>query len=373
KWHLSGMEGGYYEMGRADGGFLDEYWYDGRRFINDVGKSGFEKWRKGRDLQDADCWGTRVADRGVAFIERFHNQPFFLAVSFDEPHGPSSAPERYYAMYRGTQRERAPNLSDMLENKPFIHQQLEKYYHGTGRVPAGALPNNDPRYYGCNTFVDGQIGRVLDAVDRHCPENTIVVYTTDHGAHQGAHGLLAKGPTMYEETTHVPFIVCAPGLTRPGSISNALVSHIDIAPTISELAGVPTHPQFQGQSLVPVLRNPTTGVQDAVFMEYARFGLEHDNHFGFVPIRCIRTERHKLVLNQTDMDELYDLQTDPWEMENRIDDPALSELRITLHDRLLDWMNRRIDPLRGEMWHSRRWRPDHHIDPWAGEHKLKEN
>ncbi len=91
KWHLDGAAGAYYGTGVAAEGFLDEYWYDGRRFIADVGKEGFQRWQKGADLQPEDCWAHRVADRGVRFLEKGHNDPFFLVVSFDEPHNPASA------------------------------------------------------------------------------------------------------------------------------------------------------------------------------------------------------------------------------------------------------------------------------------------
>ena len=113
----------------------------------------------------------------------------------------------------------------------------------------------------------------------------------------------------------------------------------------------------------PLLADPAERVAEEVFLEYNRFGLPHDNRWGFVPIRCIRTGRYKLVLNLLDRDELYDLAEDPGEITNRIDDPALEEVRNRLHDRLLEWMDDRLDPLRGQGWWARPWRPGHDLDP----------
>ncbi len=363
KWHLCGREGAYYGNGKCEGGFDPAYWYDGRCFINDVGEEGFRRWREGKDLSDADCWGTRVADRAIRFLENHHDRPFVLVASFDEPHGPSSAPQRFYRLYEGTTRPWQPNMGDSLEGKPAVHRAFQVEQRNGGRVPEGQDPNNNPRYYGCTSFADEQIGRILDAVDRLCPDNTAVIFTTDHGDHAGAHGLIAKGPTMYEETVRVPLLIRAPGLTQPGSVCGSLISHIHLAPTICRLAGVPPHPQFQAGDALPLLADPAERVAEEVFLEYNRFGLPHDNRWGFVPIRCIRTGRYKLVLNLLDRDELYDLAEDPGEITNRIDDPALEEVRNRLHDRLLEWMDDRLDPLRGQGWWARPWRPGHDLDP----------
>ena len=366
KWHLDGPAGGYYGRGEPDGGFDPEYWYDGRRFIEEVGEEGFRKWYQGRGLTEHDCWGARVADRAIRFLEEHHRdeQPFVLVVSFDEPHGPSSAPERFYKLYEGSTRPWQPNMADRLEGKPETHRAMCEAWGSRRHMPPdGQDPNNNPRYYGATSFADEQVGRVVEAVDRLCGQNTAVFFTSDHGDHQGAHGMLGKGMTMYEETVRVPFLARVPGLTRPGSVSEALVSHIDLAPTICRLVGIPPHEQFQGRDMLEVLADPAEAGPEAVFIEFNRFGLPHHHWWGLVPIRCIRTRRYKLVLNLLDIDELYDLGADPGEMVNRIDDPALRSLRDELHDRLLAWMRDRRDPFRGQGWYARPWRPGKRLDP----------
>jgi len=365
KWHLDGPEGRYYGTGKAPEGFPQEWWYDGKRFAEDVGEAGFAKWRKGENLRAEECWAARVADRAERFIQQYSRKgkPFYLVVSFDEPHGPSSAPPEYYEMYRGTTRARAANMDDMLEDKPAVHRAFEEYFEHRGRAPAGVDPKNSPRFYGCNTFVDAQIGRVVEAVDRFCGDETVIVYTSDHGDHAGSHGLLAKGPTMYEETTHVPLIIRAPGVTQPGSVCEQLISHIDLPPTLCRLVGVEVPPCFQGRDAMGLLVDPSVPIRDAIYMEYYRFGLPHHTRWGFQPIKCIRTKRYKLVLNLLDKDELYDLADDPGEIRNRIDDPDLAEVRNELHEKLLAWMDERLDPLRGNGWWQRSWRPEKVMPP----------
>ena len=365
KWHLDGPEGGYYGTGQAPDGFPQPWWYDGKCFRQDVGDHGFETWQAGEGLADSDCWATRVADRADAFIAQHANgdQPFYLVVSFDEPHGPCAAPERFYDLYRGTTRPRPANFDDTLDDKPAVHRAFEEYYEHRGRVAPGIDPQNSPKFYGCNTFVDEQIGRVVDAIDRDCPDNTVVIYTADHGDHAGSHGLLAKGPTMYEETTHIPLIIRAPGVTQPSSTCDQLVSHIDLAPTLCRLAGIDIPDHFQGRNAASLLTDAATPTRDAIYMEYTRFGLPHDTRWGFQPIKCIRTKTHKLVLNLLDIDELYDLQADPGEIINRIGDPALASVRNDLHDRLLNWMDHRRDPLRSNGWWARPWRSDNVMPP----------
>ena len=161
---------------------------------------------------------------------------------------------------------------------------------------------------------------------------------------------------MYEETTHVPLIIRAPGVTQAGARCDQLISHIDLAPTLCRLAGTDIPDHFQGRNAITLLAEPGQSIQGQVYMEYFRFGLPHDTRWGFQPIKCIRTREYKLVLNLLDRDELYDLQVDPGECKNRIYDPALAAVRDELHDRLLAWMDRRLDPLRGNGWWQRPWR-----------------
>ena len=117
--------------------------------------------------------------------------------------------------------------------------------------------------------------------------------------------------------------------------------------------------------MMPALRDPGQRVNDVIFCEFGRYEIDHDGFGGFQPVRCAFDGRHKLVINLMTSDELYDLERDPEEMENRINAPEYAALRDALHDRLLDWMNRTRDPFRGYYWERRPWRTDAREATWA--------
>jgi uncharacterized sulfatase len=226
-----------------------------------------------------------------------------------------------------------------------------------------------PEYFGCNSFVDSEIGRVLAAIDECAPES-LVLYTSDHGDALASHALnLSKGAAMYEEVTHVPLLVRWPGVVRAGSACTHLASHIDMVPTILEALGMPVPNLLEGRSMLPALRDPSARINDAVFMEFTRFEINHDGFGGFQPIRCVFDGRYKLAVNLMTTDEFYDLQEDRDEMVNLIDSPAHAGVRNRLHDRLLQWMNETVDPLRGYYWQRRPWRTD--APPASWEHTAK--
>jgi len=360
KWHLDGTS--YFGDGEPGGGFEGDWWYDGKRYAEDIGREMFDKYRKVRTIDDLreggfteeNCWGTRVADRAIDFLDTVGDEPFVLAVSFDEPHGPFVAPPQYWERFDPDSIERRGNFFAPLDRKPPIQQlqvdpgeelTWEEHIHG-GWARA---------FYGCNSFIDRQIGRVIDAVDRLHADDTMIIYTSDHGDQFRSHRLTGKGPMMYEETCCVPFIVRAPGLGA-GRTTNALASHLDILPTMLDFAGVERPDVLNGVSLRPVMDDPAARVRTHAMLSFHRFAINHDSHGEFYPIRCITDGRYKLAINLFETDELYDLAEDPWELTNRIEDGALAAARDELHDRLLDRMDAIRDPFRSWRWGSRTWR-----------------
>jgi uncharacterized sulfatase len=220
-------------------------------------------------------------------------------------------------------------------------------------------------YFGCNSFVDAEIGRVVDAVDRLAPQETYLIFTSDHGEQLGAHGLHSKGATVYEENANVPLIVRLPGRARAGTRLDTLVSHVDVLPTMLDLAGLPVPPALEGGSLAPLLRGGPEDPERAVFVEFHRYELPGDNWGGFTPMRAIVKGPYKLAINLLDTDELYDRRSDPHELHNRIDDPASAGVRDALHDALIDWQYRSFDPFRGPAWQRRPWRKERTLT-WMG-------
>jgi uncharacterized sulfatase len=153
----------------------------------------------------------------------------------------------------------------------------------------------------------------------------------------------------------VPFIVRSPSGAR-GAVSQSLVSHLDILPTMLEAADIEQPEMLTGASLLPVLDNPVAQVRDHAIVSFHRFAINNDAWGQFYPIRCITDGRHKLVINLFESDELYDLEEDPYELDNVLAHPAYRETRDELHDRLLEEMDRIRDPFRTFRWGDRSWR-----------------
>jgi uncharacterized sulfatase len=386
KWHLDGHD--YFGTGECPDGWDDRYWYDGMRYQRDLSPQERRLWRGGlravadlrtHDIRPEFTWGHRVSDRATRFLREATgggepHKPFALVVSYDEPHGPFTCPPEYAEPFEGFRYPIGPAAFDDLAGKPRYQQEWAAAAPERRRRAAG--PNSrrldyteHPLYFGCNSFVDSEIGRVIDAVDRYAPENTWIVYTSDHGDMLGAHGLHSKAAAVYEEIAHIPLIVRpprAPAAAGPdspdrewvaaGARVSGLVSHIDVLPTLLDLAGLTIPPVFEGESLVPLLRGESGDPERPVFVEFNRFAAQGDGQGGFTPMRAVIMGPHKLNLYLHDTDELYDLASDPAEVRNRIDDPGLAQVRDALHDTLLDWMYANRDPFRAPAWEQRPWR-----------------
>jgi uncharacterized sulfatase len=284
-------------------------------------------------------------------LQSDHEAPFVLIVSYDEPHHPYTCPPEYAKKFEDFEYPLGPGGLDTLDGKPSHQEEWAESYNASITGPTV----KHPLYFGCNSFVDAEIGRVIEASHRLSPENTYIIYTSDHGDMLGAHQLRGKGPAAYEEITNIPLIIEQPGKKGAGFINHTPVSHIDLLPTLLELAGGEIAPILEGSSIVPMLEGKESPDR-AVVVEFNRYEIEHDSFGGYQPLRCIVDQRYKLVINLLSEDELYDLETDPAEVINRIDDPAYQEIRDSMHDRLLAWMYDKRDPFRGAYWERRPWR-----------------
>ncbi|MDA3730884.1 sulfatase-like hydrolase/transferase [Niameybacter massiliensis] len=384
KWHLDG--GDYFGMGRCPEGWDKEYWYDMRNYLEELTP---EERVLSRDqniifkqgVEEAFTYGHRCSNRAVDFLEKHHDEDFFLVVSYDEPHQPFLAPTHYAESYNDYFIPITEGHYDTLENKPQHHKVWAGLKKDQARRSEEAITNQtksgklgrDPIYFGCNSFADAQIGRVVDAVKKHAPD-ALIIYTSDHGIFFGEHGLWCKGPAMYDEITNIPLIMSCKQWEEKGIVDNNPVSHIDLAPTIFEFMGVPIPKMFMGSSIKDQILTKKR-VKDYVFMEFGRYEVDHDGFGGMQLIRAIFDGRHKLVLNLLTSDELYDLEKDPSEINNLIEDEAYKEIRNKLHNALLDEMNRSRDPFRGYYWENRSWREDATEPTWdyTGMTRQKEN
>ncbi|MDF1516277.1 MAG: sulfatase-like hydrolase/transferase, partial [Anaerolineae bacterium] len=342
KWHLEGVS--YFGDGVPSGGFEPDWWYDGVCYARDIGPEMFRQYRtcktadalRQAGFNEETMWGHRVANRAIDFLQQVGDSDFTLVVSFDEPHGPFVAPPVYWEKFSPEDIVKPPNHGASLEGKPALQQVQRAAY---GEPDWGHDIAWKQRFFGCNSYIDREIGRVIDAVQHTHGDDTVIIYTSDHGDMLEAHGLHGKGPMMYEEITNIPFIVHVPGGPQ-GVVSNALVSHLDVIPTMLELSGIEVPPSLHGLSLHPVLENPQATVREFAMVNFHRFAVNHDSFGEFFPIRCVTDGRYKLAVNLLDTDEFYDLDTDPLECHNRINDETCAAIRDRLHDALLDEMDR---------------------------------
>lgn len=365
KWHLDGTD--YFGNGRCPAGWDPTYWYDMRNYLEELPDGQRVRSRltaTNRDGIDAAfTYGHRCSNRAVDFLDKHAGEDFLLVVSYDEPHGPCLCPEPYASMYRGYCLPKTDAVYDNLADKPAHHRVWSNGLYACLRAEKEAAPICAPDFFGCNSFIDSEIGRVLAAIDSKCPD-ALVIYTTDHGDMLTFHGIRNKGPAMYDDIVNVPFIVRWPGSAPPGTICPHPVSHIDLTATLLDHFSASRPPTVEGASLLPCFRDPTVRVNDRVFIEFGRYETDHDGFGGFQPIRCVFDGRYKLSINLLTTDELYDLDADPHEVHNLILSPDHMAIRDQLHDRLIDWMNSSRDPFRGYYWLNRPWRTDAPEPTW---------
>ncbi len=355
KWHLDG--GDYFGMGVCPDGWDSDYWYDMRNYMDEL--SDEERFRsrqpeqmKARAFKAEDTFGHRCSVRAIDFLSKHHDEDFFLTVSYDEPHHPFICPPPYSTMYEGFSFPVSENVYDTLEDKP-DYQRV--WARNRINKPEDGIRLENPYFFGCNSFIDSEIGRVLDAAQQYAPD-ALIIYTSDHGDMLSSHSLWAKGSAAYEEITHIPFMMMGAGLPS-GKVDALPVSHLNLMPTILELMGTEIPQTVEGKSLVPQMVSGER-VNDYVFIEFGRYETDHDGFGGYQPMRAVFDGRYKLSINLLSTDELYDLKTDLGELINRIDDPAYREIRNRLHDALLNEMYRTRDPFRGYYWERRPWRTD---------------
>ncbi len=294
-----------------------------------------------------DMWGTfsgpveklhttRLADSAIDMIQRYgtEGRPWHVALHFPEPHDPYNPHAMYRANYDADTLSVPESFNDTFEGKPGMNRKEAQIW---GPFDEQDVREGRAHYFAYCEQIDAQIGRVLDALEASGQaEDTMVVFTADHGDMLGAHHMWIKSWMPYEDVYHMPLIVCVPG-TAPGVCEQLVQTH-DVPHTILDLLGLPPLPHPDGHSLQPLLQDPSSGDWPD-----ARLCVGYGCEF-FVTQRMVITDDHKYVFNGFDVDELYDLRHDPHEMHNRIDDPAYAEIRRRLRGRLYELMNRYEDP-----------------------------
>jgi len=355
KWHLDG--GDYFGNGVCPEGWDAEYWYDMKLYLDELTDKERLASRDpktcliGEGICSSFTFAHRITERAKRFLRRHGDEDFFLVVSLDEPHDPSLAPPPYNTMYADYELPKTPAHFDTLESKP----AYQRAWAGNARHnDRASIALKAPLLFGCNSFADEKMGEVITCADHHAP-GAMRLYTSDHGDAIHAHCLHGKGPAVYDEIARVPLIMSGPDIPK-GRVYRHTVSHIDIPATVLDYMGLPIPKAFEGESLRAQINGDDSPTGRDTFVEFARYEIDHDGFGGFQPMRAIVTDRYKLALHLTDMDELYDEDADPYDTVNLIDAPEYAEIRDRLHDGIIGWMNRTRDPFRGYQWKCRPWR-----------------
>ncbi len=288
--------------------------------------------------EHTDALGASAA---IALLEEHHaaqtDQPLFLAVGFYRPHTPYVAPRSYFEKY------------PLSEIHPVMEEPGDR-----DDIPIAALADRpkqreltvDQRreiiqaYYASISFMDTQVGRLLDALERlDMADNTIVVFVSDHGYHLGQHGLWQKGD-LFEGSVRVPLIVATPERQHAGAATEALTELVDLYPTLVELSGLPLPEHLAGQSMTPILADPAhPGRPAALTVAWSRARWMHPEAFDEPVLgHTIRTPRFRYTEwaeGQAGV-ELYDYQEDPQEYVNLADSPEHVETMTRLKQLLDD-------------------------------------
>ncbi|MEW6303131.1 MAG: sulfatase-like hydrolase/transferase [Verrucomicrobiota bacterium] len=315
-------------------------------------KFDYDKYVK--DLEDRTngepC--KTIVDEAITFLkERNAEKPFFMYLAFSNPHDPRVAAQKYLDLY---QRDAIPLPNNYLPMHPFDNGEMAVRDEQLAPWPRteAEIRKHLHDYYAVISAMDAHIGRLLGELKaRKLYENTIIIYSSDHGLAMGSHGLMGK-QSLYEHSMKPPLIFTGPGIQRGDS--GALVYLMDIYPTVCDLVGARIPPTLDGKSFAGVLQGRQAKVRDTLFLAYRDVQ------------RAIRDDRWKLIrFPQINKSLLFDLQNDPQELKNLADDPAHSQ-RI---DRMLGWMRdwqKQLgdgDPLTVAQPKDPRWTPPAKLDP----------
>jgi len=288
------------------------------------------------DVPDTGYADGLNAEEAVKQLRALKDRRFFLAVGFYKPHLPFNAPKKYWDLYDPAKIQLAKNPFAPTNVDPEIgrHPSFELTTHynwpsGKGNVNEDEACILRHAYFACVSYVDAQIGKVLDEVKRlGLDKNTVIALWSDHGWHLGEHGMWGK-QTNFEVAVRSPLLVKIPNIPKPGKRTQSLVETVDLYPTLADLCGLAAPNDLAGTSLVPMINDPDHPGKRCAYSFHPR---------GPLMGRTLRTDRYRIVhwtnkKGETVQVELYDHRTDPDENENiagrdpELDDALLSELK----------------------------------------------
>jgi uncharacterized sulfatase len=340
-----------------------EYFHLGNDGVNVSGSDGSLAPPLGENagvgLRDDMCWKLPeehhytawTGQRTIAAIEQAHadGTPFFIWSSYHDPHPPYAVPEPWFSMYDPGDMEIGEFVEGEMDDMPPPHRMtrqppgetdFESYnadgltnhgYHSHRGMSPTQLREAQAVYYGMISFMDAWIGKTLDALDRlGLTEQTLIVFTSDHGHYLGQHGLTAKGPFHYEDGIRVPLLAAWPGRLPAGRTSDAVQSLVDLPATFAAAATGSVPAWMQGLDQLPAWSRPQPGsARDHAIVE------NHHQSGPEVHLRTLVTQSHKLTIYRgRDWGELFDLEADPGELRNLYHDPAAAPVRAQMYEKL---------------------------------------
>ena len=253
----------------------------------------------GDDLAHSD---GRTAQKACELIDKLKDRPFFLGVGFVRPHVPFVAPRKYYEPFPFGQMKLPPKVEGDWDDIPKagINYKTSKNMKMNVRKQKKAVGG----YYASVAYMDAQVGKVMDALNRSgVADKTIVIFTSDHGYHLGEHDFWAK-VSLHDESARVPLIVCMPG--KKPAVCNSLTELIDLYPTISSLCGLEVPKRIQGKNISRMLEDPEVEVRDAAFSVNGKGFLLRQHDFAYI----------QYAEDASKGMELFDMKRDPHQYKN---------------------------------------------------------
>jgi arylsulfatase len=295
---------------------------------------------------------TWCAEKAIEFFSEKRDQPWMFSVNMFDPHHPFDPAPEFFERYDPDQMPPPRYVEGELDNKPRYQFQdhSEGAYAGSYPMAHAKMSDRERRevtaaYYAMVELIDDQVGRMLKALDESGQrENTIVIFTSDHGEMLGDHGIYLKGPHLYDCAVRVPFIIRWPGHFKPGVRSDALLELVDLAPTLLDAIGMDIPDRMQGKSFLPILTGAADPGhhRDSVYCEYY-----NAVHPAERKAWCTmwRDRQYKIIVfHGEELGELYDLEADPYEHKNLWNDPEMANVKLKLMKACLDSVAFTMDP-----------------------------
>lgn len=344
KWHMGGEQDepqrgfDYWLSFKGQG----TYWADGHGTSRVVPQTSYDGFNiNGKRVPQRGYITDELTDYALAWLrQRTDDRPYMLFLSHKAVHSDFVPADRHRGRYAGRPMLKPPTLANTRENyqnKPMWLKNQRNSRHGVDfayNLKDFDLAAYYRRYCESLLAVDDSLGRILKHLeDKNELESTVIVYMGDNGFQFGEHGLIDKR-TAYEASIRIPLLVMCPALFRGGSKISQMVANIDIAPTILELAGVEPPEHFDGESFVPLLKGQQIPWRDELLYEYY-----WERNYPHTPTtHAIQTGRWKFIRYHGvwDLDELYDIQSDPDETSNLINSPAHQDVAKNLRERLFE-------------------------------------